>query len=85
MRRVKHALRWIGLGALLAYLFDPDRGRERREAALERGKQLVEQAKGVAHQVEDAATEARDTMTAPRSDEAIPTASPSYDDVAATG
>ena len=45
IRRMKHALRWLGLGAALAYLFDPERGHGRREAVRTRGIQLIDRAK----------------------------------------
>ena len=57
MRSVRHALRWIGLGALLAYLFDPDQGGARRTAIIDRAKALIGDAKGTARELERSADE----------------------------
>ena len=51
MRRMKHAIRWVAVGAALAYVFDPERGRARREALRTRTMQLVDRAKGSAAQL----------------------------------
>jgi gas vesicle protein len=45
IRRMKHAVRWVGFGALLAYLFDPERGRARRETVRTRATQMIDRAK----------------------------------------
>jgi hypothetical protein len=51
IRRFKHAVRWLGLGAALAYLFDPERGDARRTALRERTTHLIDRAKGSAAQM----------------------------------
>jgi gas vesicle protein len=51
IRRFKHAVRWLGIGAALAYLFDPERGDARRTAIRERATHLIDKAKGSAAQM----------------------------------
>jgi hypothetical protein len=51
IRRMKHAIRWAAVGAALAYVFDPERGRARREALRMRTMELVDRAKGSAAQL----------------------------------
>jgi hypothetical protein len=48
---MKHAIRWVAVGAGLAYVFDPEHGRDRREKLRSRAMQLVERAKGSAVQL----------------------------------
>jgi hypothetical protein len=42
MRLVPKRLRWMGLGALAAWLFDPDRGRARRNQIADKANELAE-------------------------------------------
>jgi hypothetical protein len=51
IRRFKHAVRWLGIGAALAYLFDPERGDARRSAIRMRATHLIDRAKGSAAQL----------------------------------
>ncbi len=51
IRRMKHAIRWVAVGAALAYVFDPERGRARREALRARTMQLIDRTKGSAAQL----------------------------------
>jgi len=59
IRRFKHAVRWLGLGAALAYLFDPERGDARRTALRERATHLIDKAKGSAAQMRADAQEVK--------------------------
>ena len=59
IRRFKHAVRWLGLGAALAYLFDPERGDARRTAIREHATQLIDKAKGSAAQMRADAQEVK--------------------------
>ena len=62
IRRVKHAIRWVAVGAVLAYLFDPERGSARREALRARTLELADRAKGSA-----ASCAPTPTMSSPQS------------------
>ena len=44
MRLVPKFVRWMGLGALAAYLFDPERGRARRTELADRAAELKKKA-----------------------------------------
>jgi osmotically-inducible protein OsmY len=63
-------IRLVGLGALLAYFFDPQNGRSRREAARERlsarFRQSAAQAENAAQSVKAEAEEATDDVTLAR-------------------
>ena len=41
MRLVPKRLRWMGLGALAAWLFDPERGRTRRNQIADRASEVM--------------------------------------------
>jgi hypothetical protein len=81
IRRVKHAIRWVAVGAGLAYLFDPERGSARREALRARTLQLVDRAKGSAAQLRADADEVLtpaggpESTSAPNGRSATPAAS----------
>ena len=53
IRKMKHAVRWVAVGAALAYVFDPERGTARREALRNQAMQLIDRAKGSAAQLRD--------------------------------
>jgi len=53
IRKMKHAIRWVAVGAGLAYVFDPEKGTARREALRTNVMQLVDRAKGSAAQIRD--------------------------------
>ena len=55
IRRMKHAVRWGAVGAALAYLFDPDRGRDRRNALREHALKLIDRTKGSVEQLRNEA------------------------------
>jgi len=44
MRLVPKRLRWMGLGALAAWLFDPERGRARRNQIADKANELKSKA-----------------------------------------
>jgi hypothetical protein len=67
MRRMKHAIRWVAVGAALAYVFDPERGRGRREALRTRALQLIDRAKGSAAQLRADADDALAPTSSPDS------------------
>jgi hypothetical protein len=46
IRKVKHAVRWVAVGAALGYLFDPERGSDRRNALRDHVLNLVDRTKG---------------------------------------
>jgi len=53
IRKMKHAIRWVAVGAALAYVFDPERGTARRDALRKHAMQLIDRAKGSAVQLRD--------------------------------
>jgi hypothetical protein len=53
IRKMKHAIRWVAVGAGLAYVFDPEKGTARREALRKHTMDLVDRAKGSAAQLRD--------------------------------
>jgi hypothetical protein len=59
IRKMKHATRWVAVGAALAYVFDPERGTARREALRNQAMQLIDRAKGSAAQLRDDADQIR--------------------------
>ena len=61
IRRMKHAIRWVAVGAAVAYVFDPEKGTARREALRKHAMDLIDRAKGSAAQIREDA----DTILAP--------------------
>ena len=53
IRKMKHAVRWVAVGAGLAYVFDPEKGTARREALRKHAMDLMDKAKGSAAQLRD--------------------------------
>jgi hypothetical protein len=51
IRKLKHAARWVAVGAGLAYLFDPERGSDRRNALRNHVLNLVDKTKGSVEQL----------------------------------
>lgn len=62
MRLVPKRLRWMGVGALVAYLFDPERGRARRNQLADRASELKRKA-GLERTPGEALDKAQDTLT----------------------
>jgi gas vesicle protein len=52
IRKMKHAVRWVAIGAALAYLFDPERGTDRRNALRKQALDLVDRTKGSVGQLQ---------------------------------
>jgi hypothetical protein len=46
IRKMKHAVRWVAVGAALAYVFDPERGTDRRNALRKQALDLIDRTKG---------------------------------------
>jgi gas vesicle protein len=46
IRKMKHAVRWVAVGAAAAYLFDPERGTDRRNALRKQALDLIDRTKG---------------------------------------
>lgn len=46
IRKMKHAVRWAAVGAGLAYLFDPERGPDRRNGLRQHALDLIDRTKG---------------------------------------
>jgi gas vesicle protein len=59
IRKMKHAVRWVAVGAALGYVFDPERGTARRESLRNQAMQLIDRAKGSAAQLRDDADQIR--------------------------
>ena len=53
IRKMKHAVRWVAVGAALAYVFDPEKGTARRESLRKQVMDVVDKAKGSASQLRD--------------------------------
>ena len=58
IRKMKHAIRWVAVGAALAYVFDPEKGTARREGLRKHAMDLMDRAKGSAAQLRDDADQA---------------------------
>jgi hypothetical protein len=55
MRVIMKRLRWIGIGVALGWLFDPQRGAERRAQARRTADRVAEPLRAVAAQIHDGA------------------------------
>jgi len=77
MRLVPKRVRWMGLGALAAYLFDPERGRARRNQLADRAAELKKKA-GLESKPEHAADKVPSVSStpSPATQSSAPVASP---------